>query len=249
MTALAQNSPEFFHPGPGPTRRATKVLRGIKIYIGAVCALHNDRLMPYPPGGFGAAASVAKTVAQGGPLLLNIDSSQWVGVIAKVPNVRLAMTVSGAGTVTALSITYGSTIDISFNIGSTATSALVVSTLRANADVMRLIDIGVVSIVGGSATAQTITSVPHVRIAGVADLAVDNSANTSDLTWSDEQPLTLKTGRLLVTNDATDPANSGDAGGTVALFDDQTIVRTPVPLLLPVVLFDWQPKGPYVSIP
>ena len=55
---------------------------------------------------------------------------------------RLAMTVSGAGTVTALSITYGSTIDISFNIGSTATSALVVFTLRANADVMRLIDIG-----------------------------------------------------------------------------------------------------------
>ena len=74
MTALAQNSPQYWHPGPRGTRRATKILRGIKIFSGAVCLFHNDRLMPVPPGGFGVAYSVAKTVAQGGPLLLNIES-------------------------------------------------------------------------------------------------------------------------------------------------------------------------------
>jgi len=249
MTALAQDSPPFFHPGPTPTRRATKILRGVRIYRGAICVFHNDRLMPHPPGGFAAAASVVKTVAQGGPLVLSIDSGQAVGVIAKLPNVRLAMTVSGAGTVTAVAITYGSTIDISFNIGSTATNLLVVSTLRANAEIMRLIDVGVVGQVGGSPTAQTVTAVPHVRIAGVADLPYDNSASTSDYTWVDEQPLTLKTGRLLVTNDATDPTSAADVGGVVSLLDDQTVARTATPLYIPVTLFDWQPKGPYVSIP
>lgn len=249
MTALAQNSPQYWHPGPRGTRRATKILRGIQIFSGAVCLFHNDRLMPVPPGGFGVAYSVAKTVAQGGPLLLNIESSDWVAVIAKVPNVRLAMTVGGMAGVTLLTVTYGSTIDISFNIGSAAAGTDVIAALKADAEVSRLIDVGDASKGGGSPTAQTITSVPHVRIAGVADLAVDNSANTSDLTWTDPQPFTLGTGRLLVTNDDTDPASSGDVGGLVALLDDQTIVRTTVPLLLPVQLFDWPAKGPYVVIP
>lgn len=249
MTALAQNSPPYWHPGPRGTRRATKVLRGIQIFAGAVCLFHNDRLMPMPDGGFTTSTSLAKSVAQGGALQLEVDSNYVVAVYAKVPNVRIAMTVSGMGDVTSLAIAYGTTIDISFNIGSAASVASVVAALRANADVMRLIEVGQATVVGASPTAQTIIAVPHVRIAGVADLAVDNSGSTSDLTWTDQQPLTLSTGRLLVTNDATDPASSGDVGGLVALLDDQTIVRTTKPLLPQVQLFDWATKGPYVVIP
>jgi hypothetical protein len=249
MTALAQNSPPYFHPGPQATRRALKILRGVHIYAGALCAMHNDRLMPYPPGGYRSATSVGRTVLQGGPLQLGIDSSQVVGVIAKVPNVTLAMAVSGGGTISGISVTYGSTIDIAFTIGSTATNILVAAGLMANAEVARLIDAGALAVVGASQAAQTKIAVPHVRLAGIADLEYDNSANTSDYTWASEQPLTVRTGIVSMANDGTDPASASDVPAMVGVFDDQTIVRTALPLQLQAQLFDWTPtRGPFIRI-
>jgi hypothetical protein len=88
MTALAQNSPPYFHPGPQATRRALKILRGVHIYAGALCAMHNDRLMPYPPGGYRSATSVGRTVLQGGPLdaLRKTRAANWPDSSSSNPN-------------------------------------------------------------------------------------------------------------------------------------------------------------------
>ena len=245
MTALAQNSPPYFHPGPQPTRRISKILAGVHIFAGALTMLHGDRLMP------AGSLNNATTAANGGPLQVpggDIDGT--LRLIAKAPNVRFLMGTSGGGSAAAVSVTYGSQITVNCSIGSGTTALTAYQALQAHADAMRYVDVALPGTGGSLAVAITATAVPFVRLAGISDLEYDNSAvGATDYTWVGEQPFTVRTGIVSMANDGTDPASSADVNGIVTIIDDQTIARTAKSLRLSAQLFDWSPtRGPFIRI-
>lgn len=253
MTALAQNTTYYTHPTGNPTRRGgSLILRNVHIFVGALCFFHDDgvaassRLMP------ARSLNNANTPAQGGPLQCGSGSNMH-RMIAKVPNVTLTVTLSGTGSaISALAVTYGSTINISYTVGTATTAATIVAALRANADVMALIDTAIFGDGSGSPLGLSVSKVPFVRLAGFSKKEFDNTGASTDLAIS--EIIELDTGKAFMGNDATDPASASDVGGMISILDDQTIARTQVPLQIPAFLFDWQPvhagaTGPCINIP
>jgi hypothetical protein len=264
MTALGQNTARYWHPAfaKGTRRTPGIILRGARLYQGSLAFLHDDgtngaRLMP------AQFLNNANTPAAGGPLqVAGADANGGLRFIARRPNVRVGVLISGTGTdiVSPIAVSYGSFVGIAITAGSNCTAATFRQEVMANAEVRSLLDVGFTG-TGASAVGVGSTSkVPYVRIAGVMKEGFDNSGNASaDLAITD-RIVDVNTGCVSMVNDTTDPASAADVGGLVTVLDDLTIARTAFPLQLDVELFDWGPAGggsttgsaqllPYILIP
>lgn len=207
----------------------TKALRGTKWKRGWFLVAHDDRLMPYPDGGFNSAV----TAANGGPLQVpGSDADSGLRVIAKQPNVRFSNTVSGAGT--AITVTVedaGSTLDllVTCNTGVVARDAQ--RAILAHAQAASLVDVGFTG-TGGSPVSNfpTPTAVPFVRPYGWATSEVDVTGEASDVTLDPLSQLgavEYGIGRLLTDGTVMTP-------GTVFLTDNQTVTTNYAALKLPL---------------
>lgn len=256
MTALARNSTFYTHPTGHPTRRAPGlILRGVHIYQGALCFLHDDytatksRLMP------ARSLNNANTPAQGGPLqVAGADANGGIRVIGKVPKLGYKQTISGAG---ALTVTMSYT-ELGFKVcvivsAPAATTAQSIAVAVQSSIASTYCDITYTGTGAGVAVTSTAAAVPFVRIAGIAKNEYDNGSNAStDLAVTDI--IDLDTGIVFMDIDATDPVTENDRGAMVSILDDQTIAGSQVALQLNAFLFDWQPlhagaQGPCIRIP
>lgn len=207
----------------------TKALRGTKWKRGWFLVAHDDRLMPYPTGGFNSAV----TAANGGPLqVAGSDANGGLRVIAKQPNVRFSNTVSGAGT--AITVTVedaGSTLDVlvTCNTGVVARDAQ--RAILAHAQAASLVDVAFTG-TGGSAVSNfgTATAVPFVRPYGWATSEVDVTGEAGDVVLDPLAQLgavEYGIGRLLTDGTVMTP-------GQVFVSDNQTVTTNYAALLLPL---------------
>lgn len=253
MTALAQNTTRYYHPAfARPTRRTPgKILRGAKLYTGALAFLHGDRLMP------AQSLNNAKTPANGGPLQYSgTDANGGFRFIARRPNVTLTVVVSGVGGGAVWSVVYGATTAVTVTIGSATTAQTAYAAFLAYPEARQLLD-GIYTGTGASTMVSSLaaTAVPYVRIAGIIKDALDNSADlVNDLVITD-RVIDVNCGVVSMANDVVDPATAADVGGLVSILDDLTITRTSAPLLLSMQMYDFAPAGagssllPYILIP
>lgn len=210
----------------------TKALRASKWKRGWFLVAHDDRLMPYPTGGF----DNANTAAAGGPLQVpGASTDGGLRMIAKRAGVQYFQSTSGAGTaVTSITVSDGGTTqNIAVVANISATAATVVAALRARADVMELIDVTYRGN-GGAAIADSAggvpADVPFVRPYGWADSEVNVEDQASDVTLD---PLSVLgsvqygIGRLLTDDTVKTP-------GTVYLTDNQTVTTNYAALKLPL---------------
>lgn len=207
----------------------TKALRGTKWKRGWFLVAHDDRLMPYPTGGYNSAV----TAANGGPLQVpGSDADGGLRLIAKQPNVRFVMNVSGAGTaVSAVVVDAGTTQDVTVTANTGVTAREAQRSILANAHAAMLVDVGTTG-TGASAVANfaTETAVPFVRPYGWAAAEVDVSDQVADVTLD---PLSLLgaaeygVGRMLTDGTVMTP-------GMVFVLDNQTVTTNYAALLLPL---------------
>jgi len=256
MTALARNTTYYTHPTGNPTRRSPgKILRGAHIFVGALCAFHDDgagagtRLMPVTD------LQNANTPAQGGPLqIAGADANGGLRAFAKAPNIYFVITTSGTTPVVSVVLPTGAgQPGVAVTCANTTTAAEIAQAVMGNAAARELMQI---YFTGNGSTAAgqiTTTTLPYYRLAGWAKREYDNSADTSnDLAVS--EVIELDTGKGFMANDTTDAASANDVGGMVSVLDDQTIQRGQHPLTLKAFLFDWMPlqagaSGPCIHIP
>lgn len=210
----------------------TKALRASKWKRGWFLVAHDDRLMPYPTGGF----NNANTAAAGGPLQVpGADGNGGLRLIAKEPGVIYAQQGSGAGSaVTSITVTDAGAqrlIYVSMNLS--ATAATVARALLAHAEASKLVDVGFTGTGGGIVAdigTGTPESVPFVRPYGWADSEVNVEDQASDVTLD---PLSVLgsvqygIGRLLTDDTVKTP-------GTVYLTDNQTVTTNYAALKLPL---------------
>lgn len=256
MTALTRNTTFYGHPTGNPTRRSpAKTLRGAHIFVGALCAFHDDgvssgtRLMPVTD------LQNANTPAQGGPLqVAGADANGGLRLFAKVPHVTLIIATTGTTPVVGVTFPTGASApNVAVACANTTTASEIVQALMANAAARELLQVYYTG--NGSGVAGTIgaTAVPYYRLAGWAKREYDNSSDASnDLAVA--EIIELDTGIGFVDNDTTDAVSADDVGGLVSVLDDQTIQRGQHPLTLKAFLFDWQPahagaQGPCIRVP
>jgi len=205
----------------------TKVLRGASWKSGWVIVAHNDRLMPYPTGGFDSAV----TIANGGPLnIAGADADGGLRVIAKMPKVRLTVTRgAGANNLTIL-YTSGTNVDILVTLTNAATAQDAHLLIRSHADAMRYIDCNYTGNGGGVAGAQSAVAVPYVRLYGISQGEVQNSDASNDLAFTEgDQAEVCEYGMFKIAASA-----ALDVPATAFLADNQTVQPLAAPLLLPV---------------
>lgn len=216
---------------PIPRHGAIKALRGTAWKIGWLLAAHDERIMPYPDGGFNSAASLALTVAQGGPLsVTGADANGALKMIAKRPNVRFQL-VNGASTV--ITVTRGAAnTDILLTCAvASITSAVAARSLLDNAQVKELIDVAPSGTGAGLVAVFAQTAVPHVRIYGIAGGEVDNSGSATDLALEYGAASEVAvTGKFLFLGSGSGGTFSPPQCG--AFIDNQTVAACQLPLQL-----------------
>ncbi len=206
-----------------------KALRGSKWKRGWFLVAHDDRLMPYPDGGF----NNTNTAAAGGPLqVAGADGNGGLRLIAKQPSVSAVLSQSGAGTaVTSVAVVdtgTGLRVEVTSNLS--ATAAAVQSAMLGNARVAGLVDVAFTGTGLGVSGTIVETAVPFVRPYGWADSEVNVEDQTSDVTLD---PLSVLgsvqygIGRLLTDDTIKTP-------GTVYLTDNQTVTINYAALKLPL---------------
>jgi hypothetical protein len=210
----------------------TKALRGTKWKRGWFLVAHDDRLMPYPTGGFNSTV----TAANGGPLQVpGADANGGLRLIAKQDGVRYVQQGSGAGTaVTSITITdTGTTRQIYVSMNLSATAATVARALLAHAEAASLVDVAFTGTGGGIVAdigTATPESVPFVRPYGWADSEVNVEDQASDVTLDPLSQLgavQYGIGRLLTDDTVKTP-------GPVFLTDNQTVTTNYAALKLPL---------------
>lgn len=207
----------------------TKALRGTKWKRGWFLVAHDDRLMPYPTGGFNSAV----TAANGGPLqVAGADGNGGLRLIAKQPSVSAVLSQSGAGTaVTSVAVVdtgTGLRVEVTSNLS--ATAAAVQSAMLGNARVAGLVDVAFTGTGLGVSGAIVETAVPFVRPYGWATSEVDVTGEASDVVLDPLAQLgavEYGIGRLLTDGTVMTP-------GQVFLTDNQTVTTNYAALLLPL---------------
>jgi hypothetical protein len=207
----------------------TKALRGTKWKRGWFLVAHDDRLMPYPTGGFNSTV----TAANGGPLQVpGADANGGLRFIARQPNVSVQLGLSGAGTaVTAIVVEdtgTGIKIDITANLSAVANT--VARAILAHAQAAALVDVGVTGTGLGIVAAILEAAVPFVRPYGWADSEVNVEDQVSDVTLDPLSQLgavQYGIGRLLTDDTVKTP-------GPVFLTDNQTVTTNYAALKLPL---------------
>lgn len=207
----------------------TKALRGTKWKRGWFLVAHDDRLMPYPDGGFNSAV----TAANGGPLQVpGADGNGGLRLIGKQANVSIALSQSGAGTavtsVLVVDVGAGLRIEVTSNLS--ATAATVQSAMLGNARVADLVDVAFTGTGLGVSGTIVETAVPFVRPYGWATSEVDVTGEASDVTLDPLSQLgavEYGIGRLLTDGTVMTP-------GTVFLTDNQTVTTNYAALKLPL---------------
>lgn len=216
---------------PVPRHGAIKALRGASWKIGWLLAAHDERIMPYPDGGFNSAASLALTVLQGGPLsVTGADANGALKMIALRPNVRFQL-ANGAST--SVVVTRGAAnTDILLTCAvASVTSAVAARALLDNAQAKELIDVAPSGTGAGLVAVFAQTAVPHVRIYGISGGDVDNSGAATDLSleYGSAGEVAL-TGKFLFSGSASGGTFSVPQCG--AFIDNQTVAACQQPLQL-----------------
>ena len=208
------------------------ILDGTKWYRGTILVGHGDRMMAYPDGGF----NNANTPAQGGPLqVAGSDANGGLRLIAKQPNVRFVMNVSGAGTaVSTVVVDAGTTQDVTVTANTGVTAREAQRSILANAHAAMLVDVGTTGTGAGAvADFATETAVPFVRPLGLANGDVDATAADIvadvEIENPNDYPYTVRVGELGLAIDA-----AFSLPGVKFITDNQTLTENYAALKLPI---------------
>lgn len=249
--ALTHERAEKLFLGQFHTRRGPQlVLRGKKIWKGAICVQHNGRAMP------AQSFDTADSVNDGGPLgVAGVDADGGLRLIAKRPGVRFVMAVAGAGTtVTTSVVRTGST---SWDVTVTANTSVIArdaaKSILGNAHAYALVDVTYTGTGGGAVSSVAITAVPWVAMLGAAQETIDNSDDTSndlDVSTVLDRPMMFGCGSdFRANNYADDDVSGDDVGMDVCLYDDEQVSRIMRPLCLAVRLSDYSADaGPAIDL-
>lgn len=227
------------------TRRGPQyVLRGKKLYKGALCFYHNGRAMP------AASLDNSDTIAAGGPLnVAGADANGGLRFIARQPNVQIQI---GAGTLR-VQTTYSAGIWL-VSVIMTAMSDTAVGVqqaILAHAKATSLID---VNYTGNGTTAPGTTSavdVPFVCIAGICKRTIDNSSASTDLdiTTTNFGPLEFDLGSPYMVGTSGSAPVAATVGGPVSITDDWSVSTLKAPLQIALPLVDFSPeRGPAINL-
>jgi hypothetical protein len=205
------------------------ILAGTKWYRGTVVVGHGSRMMAYPTNGF----NNANTPTAGGPLqVAGADGNGGLRLIAKRPNVRFELATGAAASVIVTDT--GATQTVSVVVVTADDSDLansVVAAVRAHAAASQLLDI--VATGNGSSVVgtQVPIDVPFVRLLGLANGDVDNSASVADVDVDNvnDYPYTVRRGVL-----GLEIAAAMSLPGPKFVTDNQTITENYAALLLPI---------------
>lgn len=205
------------------------ILAGTKWYRGTVVVGHGSRMMAYPTNGF----NNANTPTAGGPLqVAGADGNGGLRLIAKRPNVRFELATGAAASVIVTDT--GATQTVSVVVVTADDSDLansVVAAVRAHAAASQLLDI--VATGNGSSVVgtQVPIDVPFVRLLGLANGDVDNSASGVDVDVDNvnDYPYTVRRGVL-----GLEIAAAMSLPGPKFVTDNQTITENYAALLLPI---------------
>lgn len=206
------------------------VLRGARWKRGWVMVGHDDRLMPYPDGGFNNATAAAS----GGPLqVAGADANGGLRLIAKEAKVKFASIVSGAGTTRSVRVFASGgfkVVELTAQLSVTANDAR--STILAHAEAAALVDVAVTGTGAGAvADFSTPTAVPFVRLLGLAISEADYSETLTDteIEIREDAPFCQRFGVL-----GLKMAAAFAVPGRKYVLDNQTATETNTPLLLPI---------------
>lgn len=207
------------------------ILAGTKWYRGTIVVGHGTRMMAYPTGGF----NNANTPTAGGPLqVAGADANGGLRLIAKQPNVRFQMNVSGAGTaVTTTVVDAGTTQDVTVTANTGVIANEVQRSILGNAHAASLVQVGTTGTGAGAvANFGTETAVPFVRLLGLANGDIDASADVADVAIDNpcDYPYTVRYGVLGLEMAAAMSAIPGPKFVT----DNQTVTENYAALLLPI---------------
>jgi hypothetical protein len=205
------------------------ILAGTKWYRGTVVVGHGSRMMAYPTNGF----NNANTPTAGGPLqVAGADGNGGLRLIAKRPNVRFELATGAAASVIVTDT--GATQTVSVVVVTADDSDLansVVAAVRAHAAASQLLDI--VATGNGSSVVgtQVPIDVPFVRLLGLANGDVDNSASVADVDVDNvnDYPYTVRRGVL-----GLEIAAAMSLPGPKFVTDNQTITENYAALKLPI---------------
>jgi hypothetical protein len=227
MTAATSlRRPEWLGHSHPARMGVSKALRGSHWYPGWVMVAHNDRLMPYPDGGFDNAI----TVANGGPLpVAGADANGGLRVIAHQPNVQFAITADTDLSVE--TVVSGGKWAVIVRADVTAHSANDVErAVRGHAHARELIDIAHTGTGAGLVALFVAADAPHVRIAGVARAEVDASSEVADVELGAASiGAMVEAGEYGLFIDGDDRPTA-----IMGIKDNQTATYLPLPLMLPV---------------
>lgn len=230
MATTLQRRIEFsgaFEGVPG----LAKIVRATAYKRGWVMVGHDDRMMAYPTNGFNSATATT----EGGPLAVaGADANGGFRVIAKEPNVSFQV-ANGANTVVTVVNLTGLTLKVVLLTGSVAylTAAEAVQAVQANAEANKLVDLTYTGTGAGLIEVAPATSVPWVRILGVAGGEFDATDVTGADTALDKfaHYAQIMQGSIALVPDSTTPPVAGQVGW---IKDNDTVTADWAPLLLPV---------------
>lgn len=203
----------------------SKALRGSHWFPGWVMVGHNDRLMPYPDGGFNSAV----TVVNGGPLAVaGADANGGLRVIAHQPNVQFQISTAVALSVQTTIVSNKWVVIVKAD-ATAHTANDVELAIRAHAHARELIDIVHTGSGAGLIALLAAADVPHVRLVGVSRSEVDVSDQTSADVEFEPHDLAMlcEAGEYGLFIDGDD-LPSADMG----IKDNQTATYLPLPLML-----------------
>lgn len=228
MATTLQRRIEFsgaFEGVPG----LAKIVRATAYKRGWIMVGHDDRMMAYPTGGFNSATASTG----GGPLAVaGADANGGFRVIAKEPNVSFQI---GPGASTVVTVTNSLTLKVVLltGPGASLTAAEGVQAVQSNAEANKLVDLTYTGTGAGLIAVAAATSVPWVRILGVAGGEFDATDVTGADTALDKfaHYAQIMQGSIALVPDSTTPPVAGQVGW---IKDNDTVTADWAPLLLPV---------------
>lgn len=233
------------------TRRGPQlVLRGKKLWKGAIILFHNGRAMP--AGSFDNANSIN----DGGPLAVaGADANGGLRLIARTKRVTFTI-VDAMVTGVDLQLQYNASGDLDIVANTTVASMSAIklaNAIRAHAIIRQLVDVNYTGTGGGFVAAFSTAAVPFVGIAGICKKTVDNSADTSndlDVSSSNFYPMEFDLGSpYMVPAASTAAPAAANVGGIVSIADDWTLSTVLKPLQVALPLVDFSPEfGPAVDL-
>lgn len=219
MTALTAGTETSWKGGIARqfTRPCSLILRGAKIPRGSLAMAHNDRAMP------AGILDITKTVAQGGMVkVAGADANGDLYFFSLIPNVTLTIADGAALAITGDGGT-GLTITI---VSGTTTANQVINAIQAHARATALI--GFTRPGTGASTAGLLSAIvlPHVRLLGICDFDLDNSANSGTDVAIPVSKSQFRYGKAYLLNDTGGtPLTQSDCPGVGYIVDNATISK------------------------